>query len=200
MTRDLGKRRLKADPRLAAVVRVGDVPDELIDPRPQPPLTGSEVETLLGFLDYQRATFEWKCDGLDEAQLRQPLHPTSMTLAGMLKHLARVEDSWFSNYVAEGGRRDSWASMPWADEWENCTDDTAEELRALWAERVEASRAVVATELAAGDAGLDVTHPAPGSQGLPSLRWVLVHMIEEYARHNGHADLLRQAVDGATGE
>jgi hypothetical protein len=73
-------------------------------------------------------------------------------------------------------------------------------LRQLWAERVEASRQVVAAQLAAGPAALDATHPAWGGQGFPSLRWVLVHMIEEYARHNGHADLLRQAVDGRTGE
>ena len=168
--------------------------------RPEPPLAGSEVETLLGFLDYQRATLAWKCAGLDDEQLRRPLHPTSMTLAGMLKHLARVEDGWFTEVVAERGPLEPWAGTPWAAEWEDCVGDTGEELRRLWNDRVEASRRVVAAQLAAGPAALDATHPAWGGQGRPSLRWVLVHMIEEYARHNGHADLLRQAVDGETGE
>ncbi len=168
--------------------------------RPEPPLAGKEAETLLGFLDYQRATLAWKCAGLDDEQLRVALHPTNLTLAGMLKHLARVEDGWFSEVVAEGDLPEPWASMPWAAEWENCAVDTGEELRQLWAERVEASRRVVAAQLEAGDSALDTTHPAWGGQGHPSLRWVLVHMIEEYARHNGHADLLRESIDGQTGE
>ena len=168
--------------------------------RPEPPLAAPEVATLLGFLDHQRATLAWKCSGLDDAQLRTPLHPTSMTLAGMLKHLARVEDGWFSEVVAEGGQVARWAGVPWADEWQSCAADTGEELRTLWAQRVEASRRVVAAQLETGDAALAATHPAWGGSARVSLRWVLVHMIEEYARHNGHADLLRQAVDGATGE
>lgn len=168
--------------------------------RPFMPLSGSEVETLLGFLDYQRATLEWKCRGLDDDQLRSPLHPTDMTLGGLLKHLARVEDIWFSEVVAEGELPEPWTSMPWSAEWESSHQDTGEELRRLWAERVARSRDVVADQLRAGDGALDATHPAWGGRGRPSLRWVLVHMIEEYARHNGHADLLRQAIDGETGE
>ena len=167
--------------------------------RPEMPLAGSEVETLLGFLDYQRATLAWKCAGLDDAQLGQPLHPTSMTLAGMLKHLARVEDNWFSEVVGEREPLEPWASLPWAAEWRSGAH-TGEELRQLWAQRVEASRRVVAERLDAGPGALDATHPAWGGQGRPSLRWVLVHMIEEYARHNGHADLLRESIDGQTGE
>ena len=167
--------------------------------RPQMPLAGSEVETLLGFLDYRRATLAWKCAGLDDDQLRRPLHPTSMTLAGMLKHLARVEDNWFSDVVGEGEPLEPWASMPWAAEWESAAD-TGEHLRQLWAARVEVSRRVVAAQLEADHSPLDATHPAWGGQGHPSLRWVLVHMIEEYARHNGHADLLREALDGTTGD
>lgn len=168
--------------------------------RPEVPLAGGEVETLLGFLDYQRATLAWKCAGLDDDQLRLALHPTSMTLAGLLKHMARVEDSWFSNVVGEGEALEPWASMPWAAEWENCAADTGEELRRTWALRVEASRGVVSAQLEADPTALDATHPAWGGQGRPSLRWVLVHMIEEYARHNGHADLLRESIDGQTGE
>ena len=169
-------------------------------PRPDPPLAAGEVDTLLGFLDHQRATLAWKCAGLDDEQLQRRLHPTSMTLAGMLKHLARVEDGWFTEVVAERDLPPPWADMPWAAEWSSCVQDTGEELRRQWQERVEASRQVVAAELAAGATALDTTHPAWGGQGHPSLRWVLVHMIEEYARHNGHADLLREAIDGQTGE
>ena len=174
--------------------------DDAGNARPDPPLAAAEVETLLGFLDFQRATLAWKCAGLDDEQLRTRLHPTSMTLAGLLKHLARVEDGWFTEVVAERDMPEPWADLPWADEWESCFADTGDGLRRLWAERVEASRQVVAAELEAGPAALDATHPAWGGRGHPSLRWVLVHMIEEYARHNGHADLLRQAVDGRTGE
>ena len=168
--------------------------------RPEPPLTGDETGTLLGFLDLQRATLEWKCRGLSDAQLSAPLHPTTMTLGGLLLHLARVEDHWFSQVVAEQPPLEPWASMPWAQEWQTARDQPGDELRRLWAQRCAASRQVVADRLAAGAAALSATHPAWGGQSGPSLRWVLVHMIEEYARHNGHADLLREAVDGATGE
>jgi uncharacterized damage-inducible protein DinB len=177
--------------------------DAVIDEvgRPEPPLAGTEVETLLGFLDYQRATFEWKCRGLSDEQLRARLnHPTNLTLGGMLKHLARVEDGWFTQVVAEGELPAMWASKPWSAEWEDAAEQTGDELRRLWQDRVEASRRVVAVQLEAGDRALAATHSAWGGQGYPSLRWVLVHMIEEYARHNGHADLLREAIDGETGE
>jgi uncharacterized damage-inducible protein DinB len=166
--------------------------------RPEMPFAGDEVSTLLGFLDYQRATLGWKCRGLTDEQLRSPLHPTAMTLGGMLLHLARVEEQWFSEVVAEQPRREPWASMAWADEWQSYVTQSGDHLRQLWQEQVAASRAVVAAALQGS--GLDGTHPAWGGQGRPSLRWVLVHMIEEYARHNGHADLLREAIDGQTGE
>lgn len=168
--------------------------------RPEPALAGSEIETLLGFLDHQRATMAWKCAGLDDGQLRAALHPTSMTLAGMLMHLARVEDGWFSEVVAEQEKLAPWNAMPWAAEWDSALGQSGDELRQLWAERVEASRRVVTAQLEAGETALDATHPAWGGRGRPSLRWVLVHMIEEYARHNGHADLLRESIDGQTGE
>jgi uncharacterized damage-inducible protein DinB len=168
--------------------------------RPEPPLAGDEVATLLGFLDYQRATLAWKCSGLSDGQLRTRLSPTTITLGGLLKHLARVEDHWFSEVVADGEPVAPWAALPWAEEWETAAQDSADDLRRLWTDRVDASRRVTADRLRAGDAGLAETHSAWGGQGHPSLRWVLVHMIEEYARHNGHADLLRQSVDGETGE
>ncbi len=199
-----GRRRQSGQPSRADSAHAATVPawwtwDE--HGRPEMAFAGSEVDTLLGFLDHQRATLAWKCAGLDDRQLQAPLHPTAMTLAGLLKHLARVEDGWFSEVVAEAPTSERWAEVPWAQEWQSCADDSGADLRALWQERVEASRRVVATRLAEdGPAALDATHPAWGGQGHPSLRWVLVHMVEEYARHNGHADLLREAVDGETGE
>ncbi|HUZ37819.1 MAG TPA: DinB family protein [Streptosporangiaceae bacterium] len=173
--------------------------------RPEPPLEADEAATLLGFLDYQRATLEWKCRRLSDEQLRIVLPPTSMTLGGMLKHLAYVEDYWFTEVVAGEPAPEPWASMDWeADpdsEWRSSAGDPGDELRALWAERAGRSRAVVTAQLGQGQAtALAGTHPAWDGQGRVSLRWVLVHMIEEYARHNGHADLIRESIDGETGE
>ncbi|MDX6197602.1 MAG: hypothetical protein QOJ79_753 [Actinomycetota bacterium] len=164
------------------------------------PFDGPEAPMLVGFLDYQRATLEWKCRGLDDAQLRTTLDPTAITLAGLLKHLARVEDYWFGEVVAEQPKLEPWATMPWSAEWQNHAEQNGEELRALWASRVAAARTVVEAALAATDDPLNTTHAAWDGQGRPSLRWVLTHMIEEYARHNGHADLLRESIDGETGE
>lgn len=140
-----------------------------------------------------------------DAELRAALPPTSMTLGGLLKHLARVEDFWFTEVVGGAPVPAPWDVVDWeADpdwEWRSAAGEGGDELRALWAERVERSRSVVAAELARGEAvALGTLHPAWGGQDSVSLRWVLVHMVEEYARHNGHADLLREAIDGETGE
>jgi len=173
--------------------------------RPEVPLEGDELATLRGFLDYQRATLDWKTRGLTDAELRVALPPTTMTLGGMLKHLACVEDYWFTRVVGEQETAEPWRSVDWDSEpdwdWTSAADDTGEELRGLWAERVERSRGVLRDVLAGGvEAGLAAGHPAWDGQAKVSTRWVLTHMIEEYARHNGHADLIRESVDGETGE
>ena len=173
--------------------------------RPQPPFAGDEVRTLQGFLDFQRATLEWRCRRLTDEQLRATLPPSSLTLGGMLKHLAYVEDYWFSTVVVEAPQPEPWASVDWKSDpdwdWTSAAADTGEALRTLWAERVEASKAVVTHRLEEhGTAALDRKHSAWGGRGEVSLRWVLTHMIEEYARHNGHADFLRESIDGETGE
>jgi uncharacterized damage-inducible protein DinB len=171
--------------------------------RPEPPVEGDEVATLLGFLDFQRATLEWKTRGLDAAGLRATVGASSMTLGGMLKHMARVEDSWFSRFLHGRDRHppfdavDGAADPDW--EWHSAADDSPEELRALWKGAVERSHAFLADALAVG--GLDQRARRAWPDGRhPSLRWIVVHMIEEYARHNGHADLIRESVDGETGE
>ncbi|MBJ7291877.1 DinB family protein [Williamsia sp.] len=171
--------------------------------RPEPPLAADETATLLGFLDHQRATFEWKCRGLDAAALRVTVGVSSMTLGGLLKHLAYVEDDWFSRDLHDRPRREPFASVDWdADpdwEWHSATDDTPDELVALWRECVDGARS--STERALNDDGLDtLTRRAFPDGRRISLRWILVHMIEEYARHNGHADLLRESIDGEVGE
>jgi uncharacterized damage-inducible protein DinB len=171
--------------------------------RPEPDQAADETTTLLGFLDYQRATLAWKCGGLDAAGLNATVGVSSMTLGGLLKHMALVEDIWFSRSLHGRERSAPWNTVDWdADsdwEWHSAADDTPEQLRTLWHDAVERSRALV-TEALAG-AGLEqLSHRTWADGSAPSLRWILVHMIEEYARHNGHADLLRESVDGETGE
>jgi uncharacterized damage-inducible protein DinB len=170
--------------------------------RPEPPLAADEVSTLLGFLDFQRATFEWKCSGLDAAGLNRSVAASTMTLGGMLKHLALVEDQWFC-WVLHGEEPwPPWDSVDWkADrdwDWHSAADDTPEQLRGMWQTSVERARDRVATALA--DGGMDRLADDATHDERPSLRWIVCHMVEEYARHNGHADLIREAVDGATGE
>jgi uncharacterized damage-inducible protein DinB len=177
--------------------------------RAEPPHAGGEVATLLGFLDYQRATLEWKCRGLSDEQLRVALRPSSMTLGGLLKHLACVEDSWFTDVVAGEPLPEPWASVDfqagpeWT--WHSAASDPGGYLRALWTQGVNRSRAVVRAQLSGGEeAALSETHAVPEDawegQDRVSQRWVLVHMIEEYARHLGHADLIRESIDGQTGD
>ncbi|OLF14816.1 DinB family protein [Actinophytocola xanthii] len=171
--------------------------------RPEPPPAADEVETLLGFLEYQRATLAWKCEGLDAAGLAATVGASSMTLGGMLKHLAFVEDWWFSRSLHGQEQQPPWDAVDWrADpdwDWHSAAEDGPEALRGLWQDAVARSRSLVAEALAAG--GLDRLAERQWSDGqAPSLRWILCHMIEEYARHNGHADLIREWVDGSTGE
>ena len=167
--------------------------------RPAVPLAADEAGTLLGFLEYQRATLAWKCSGLDADGLGATVGPSAMTLGGLLKHLSRVEDIWFSQRLHGREAEPPWGTVPWAEEWNSAAEDTPEELHALWRGAVARSRTRVAEAMA--DGGLDrLARRTWPDDRAPSLRWILVHMIEEYARHNGHADLLRESVDGATGE
>jgi uncharacterized damage-inducible protein DinB len=171
--------------------------------RPEPPLAGDETATLLGFLDFQRATLAWKCAGLDAAGLRATVGASTMTLGGMLKHLALVEDDWCSQSLYGRDPQPPWDTVDWkADrdwDWHSAADDSPEQLRALWEDAVARSRSLVDEALA--DGGLDRLARRTWPDGrAPSLRWILVHLIEEYARHNGHADLIRESVDGLVGE
>jgi hypothetical protein len=169
----------------------------------EPSTTAGEVELQLFALERSRMQFAWKCGGLDAAGLSKPYPPSTMTLGGLLKHLALVEDYYGALDVAGQAPGAPWnavdfdADPDWA--WRSAADDTPEELYALWRGAVERSRAAWA--LAVADGGLD--QPAKFTTragGRPNLRRILVDLHDEYARHVGHADLLREAVDGLVGE
>jgi hypothetical protein len=173
--------------------------------RTQRPLRADEPTSLRAFLDHHRDTFRWKCSGLSQVQLAQTLPPSEMTLGGMMKHLAVVEQSWFEDDFVGGGLMPPFDTVDWdADpdwEWHTARDDTPEELFALLDEARRRADAVLDRALAVDGVGLDGLSVAehPHGQGHFSLRWILLHMIEEYARHNGHADLIRESIDGQTG-
>jgi len=166
-------------------------------------MTANEIDTLIGFLDWQRSTLEWKTRDLGALALGSTIADSSMTLGGILKHMAWVEDHWFS-YCLHGRQRDARWLTPEALsikdwEWISATSDSPEDLREMWSSAVDNSRSATREALNSGGLG-QVALRATDDRGAPSLRWILIHMIEEYARHNGHADLLRESADGQVGE
>jgi hypothetical protein len=170
---------------------------------PEPPLAGNETDTLLGSLERQRATCAWKCGGLDAAGLKVTVGASAITLGGLLKHLASVEDITFSWKLLGRSPGPPWDTVDWDSDpdwaWRSAAEDTPEQLYALWQDAVARSRAVVAEALA--DGGLDHLGRFTTSDGeSPSLRRILIDLLEEYARHVGHADLIRESIDGLTGE
>jgi uncharacterized damage-inducible protein DinB len=170
---------------------------------PEPPLAGDETVTLLGSLERQRATLAWKCGELDAAGLKATIGASSITLGGLLKHLALVEDSYFSRKLLGREPGPPWGTVDWdADpdwDWHSAAEDTPDQLMALWQDAVARSRSTVTEALA--DGGPEQLGRYINSSGeSPSLRRLLVDLIEEYARHVGHADLIRESVDGRTGE
>jgi hypothetical protein len=174
------------------------------DNRPwEPPLSGSETEHLLGALDRLRWTFRWKAAGLDSDGLKTRIGASTLTLGGLLKHLAFVED-----YTFTAKMRGEPPSEPWrttyqvdVDDWdfESAADDSPAELYALWDDAVATARVRIADAIA--DGGLDQpVHLADDDGQHASLRRLIFDLVEEYGRHTGHADLLREAVDGLAGE
>ncbi|MGI8613147.1 MAG: DinB family protein [Nocardioidaceae bacterium] len=168
-----------------------------------PPAAGTEIETLIGSLERQRRTFAWKCGDLDAAGLRATTAATTMTLGGLLKHLALVEADYFCLKLVGRSPGPPWDTVDWESEpdweWRTAAEDTPEQLYGLWEESVTRSRANLTEALAEDDLGRSAQVTWPDGQS-PSIRRLLVDMIEEYARHTGHADLLREAVDGLVGE
>ena len=166
-------------------------------------MAGDETATLLGSLERQRATFAWKSGGLDAAGLRATAGTSSMTLGGLVKHLALVEDDYFSRRLLGRDLGPPWSTVDWdADpnwEWHTAADDSPEQLYKLWESAVARSRAAVAEALTGGGLEQMARFSWPDGRS-PSLRRILIDLIEEYARHVGHADLIRESVDGLTGE
>jgi uncharacterized damage-inducible protein DinB len=168
-----------------------------------PPYAADEVTMLRGWIDYYRDTVRAQVGGLGAGQLAAtiPGHPAVMTLGGMLKHLTFVEQWWFTIALHDRPPSGFWADVDWdADpdwDWSSARHDTPEQLLAMYDDEVARSDAALDEALAAGD--LDQPGRRPRSNGeVATLRWILVHMVEEYARHAGHADLIRQSIDGAT--
>ncbi|MEP6696708.1 MAG: DUF664 domain-containing protein [Pseudonocardiales bacterium] len=169
----------------------------------EPPVAGTETEAVTGALDRLRWTFRYKAGGLDAAGLGKAIPSSTTTLGGLLKHLAAQEDYAFTVKLSGAPMDEHWADNGWDgdDDWEfhSAAGDSPEDLYTLYDGAVERSRARLAAILA--DGGLDqLVHVAWSDGRHANLRRLLMDLIEEYGRHTGHADLLREAVDGLVGE
>lgn len=166
--------------------------------RTEPSGTASEREMLEGWLEYHRRTLELKCAGLDDEQLRErSVPPSEISLLGLVRHMTEVERGWFRNTLAGEN-----AGYLYSDEDEDGDGDFHPTEKDTYAEAYAAWQAEIvrARELAAAHGLDDIGKGEHGGGVTFSLRWILTHMIEEYARHNGHADLVRERIDGATGD
>ena len=169
----------------------------------EPPLAGSETEHLFGALDRLRTTFRWKADGLDDPGLRATIGASTLTIGSLLKHLAFVEAYYSRLKLAGRSPGAPWESVDWENDpgWDftSAAGDSAERLYALYDDSVAQARAIYRTAVAEG--GLDQMVDAHDDAGRhASLRRLVFDLVEEYGRHTGHADLLREAVDGRVGE
>ena len=171
--------------------------------RVEPPIAGDEAEAIVGALERQRAIFAWKTGGLDADGLARQLAPSTMTLGGLVKHVACVEDTHFARLWFNAPPPPPWAEVDWDAEpdweWTSAAHDTPEQLAAQWQQSCARSRDIVTEALA--DGGLDQLGLYVSRNGeSANLRRILLDLLEEYARHIGHADLIRESVDGLTGE
>lgn len=165
--------------------------------RQEPPLRADERTMLEGWLDYHRATLAQKCAGLDDKQLREAaVPPSELSLLGLVRHLVEVERGWFREVMAGEDTPPLYYSEEDPDGDFHVTDaDTWDEAYTTWQREIAYAREV------AGRFSLDDLSKGLSRRGEQfSVRWIYTHMIEEYARHNGHADLLRERIDGVTGE
>lgn len=163
--------------------------------RVEPPFHGDERETLAGFLDFHRATLMRKCEGLSDDQLRTPaLPPSNLSLIGLVRHLAEVERAWFRSRLTSEVSQGIWITEDDPDaDFDGAGTADVPEAMAAWHEQCARSR-----EILSGVHSLEDTFTMD-PYGEVSVRWLLVHMVEEYARHVGHADLIRERLDGTTG-
>jgi len=169
----------------------------------EPPVAGSEVDTLIGSLERSRRLFAWKTGGLDAAGLNQRLAPSTMTLGGLLKHLALVEDEYLTGRLLGREPGAPWDAVDWDAtpdwEWRSAASDSPEELYGLWEAAVARSRTNLRQVLSEGGVDQLVRRAWPDGRA-PSVRRTVIDLIEEYARHLGQADLIRESIDGLVGE
>jgi uncharacterized damage-inducible protein DinB len=165
--------------------------------RTDPPYIADERAMLQAWLDYQRATLALKCDRLSADQLRdRAVPPSTLSLLGLVRHLTEVERGWFRRVLAGEDAAPLYYSDSEPDGDFDLVDDAdTDEMMATWQAECDNAARLVTEAPSLDTIGLGVRQ---GEQ--VSLRWILVHMIEEYARHNGHADLLRQRIDGSVGD
>lgn len=167
---------------------------------PEPPAVGDETDTLVGSLERQRATFAYKCGDLSADQMGSTIGASTLSIGGLLTHLAYMEDLNFHAQVAGQPLPSPWADLPpdgrGEQVWRSAAGADPDELHRLWDDAVARSRAAVSDALARGGPG--ARFDAGGSPC--TLRRLLVDLIEEYARHTGHADLIRESIDGRVGE
>ncbi len=166
----------------------------------EPPLAGNEVEHLIGALERLRVTFRWKADGLDASGLAVRVGPSALTLGGLLKHLAAVEEYTFTKKLDGRPMGQPWGPT-WDKEWQfsSAADNSPAHLYALWDGAVERSRSRLTAALSEGGLDREAHLSWPDGRHV-SVRRLLCDLIEEYGRHTGHADLIREAVDGRVGE
>ena len=170
--------------------------------RPDIPQVADELTMLTAFLEWMRATLRMKAADLDADQLQQRLEPSTMTLGGLVTHLAWVENWWFTEIFLGRSPAEPWASRDWkADndaEWTIAEELSPDEIWALFDAEVQKARGILAE---VGDLDAIAVGHRKRKPGEPlSMRWIVVHMIEEYARHLGHADLIRESIDGSVGQ
>ncbi|MGP9022095.1 DinB family protein [Streptomyces sp. BR1] len=165
--------------------------------RHEPALDAAELPMLVGWLDYHRETLALKCSGLTDEQLRTAsMPPSTLTLMGLVRHMAEVEQHWFSNvFGGDNGKAHFYTDEDPDGDFHPGPADTMEVALATWQGEIDKARAHAAGH------SLDTLSKGTARRGQHfNLRWIYTHMIEEYARHNGHADLLREGVDGTTGD
>jgi len=164
-----------------------------------PPKQADEQTTLEAFLDYYRDLLLRKASGITDEQLHTRLEPSTLTLGAILNHMAVVEHWWFHECFAGADPMEPWASAPWDDDddWEINTahEVSTDDLISRYTGAIARSR-----EVLAGVQSLDELSAKDRNGAKWSMRWILVHMLEEIARHAGHADLIRESIDGATGD
>ncbi|MER5644684.1 DinB family protein [Streptosporangium sp. NPDC002524] len=168
----------------------------MTDTRVDPAFIADESAMLHSWLDWHRETLAVKCAGLSDEQLRlRSAEPSTLSLLGLVRHMAEVERNWFRNVLGGEGAAPFYYSDDDPDgDFDTLETSTAEQAFARWRGEVGHAR-----ELSAG-LPMDTVGKTQRHGSDVSLRWILVHMIEEYARHNGHADIIRQRIDGVTGE